>query len=741
MRCLSPRHIGGLCMLALGLAGPVSAQNPSDTSMGAGGAWLDCNGDSILDLMFVTNDGKLRFMIYNPVTERFTQITETAVPPELYVIGKGGMGVACGDFNNDGLEDLFLTSNGPNTLLLNNGDATFTGVSRTAGIKGPKNPVTGLVRDVLTGSAGILDYNQDGLLDIFVANYEGHANQLFRNDGIGGDGVPRFTDVAPALGLDWAKPGQSNWGLGVALADYDNDGDTDIYVANDYNGINIDVGGLNPGGNMLYRNNGNGTFTDVTEASGAGDQGWAMGVTFGDFDQDGWQDIFVANFWEDALLRNNRDGTFTNVTQATGLITGQPGEHFYNSWGTALLDYDNDGDLDLHVANGFIPNDQGQVPNEPDQLWENVGLNGQALPQFIEVGAAAGINSTGDARGTAYADFNQDGFVDYYLMNNNFVSGPGAEFAKPVNLFVNQGNGTFREMGWSFGLRTSNADSNPLPARKNLGENRWLQIRPVNAYGSLAHGARITVTTGSRVQVKDVGASSYLSQNSPFFHFGLGQVSVVDEVRVKYPNGTTVVETNVPVNSLLTVSPNGLLPVELLSFGIQSTGEGVRLEWTWRDDNDASFFNVVRLDGALEQIVARNLAARDGRGSFTDPSAPAGELTYALDVVYRDGARERLKVATVRHTASAPRVTLLQNLPNPFTASTQIPLRTPAPAEYRIEIFDVQGRSVRVLTGSLSHDGNVPWDGRDALGLEAPPGAYFYRLAPTGQVRKMIRLP
>jgi hypothetical protein len=669
----------------------------------------------------------MRFFMFDPNQNLFVDHSEVALPEPIRNLGLPGMAVVCGDVNNDGLEDIVLTTNGQNFLLLNDSDCTFTSVGRSVGFTG----------EYLSASAAFIDYNLDGLLDLFVGNYAGSPNRLYRNEGIGNGGVPQFVDVAPVLGMDYAEGNGSNWALGVAVADYDNDGDPDLYVANDYNGPGD--GFLNVGNNILYRNNGDGTFTDVSEASGADDPGWAMGVAFGDYNGDGWLDIFLANFWEDALLQSNGDGTFTNVTVETGLITNQPGEWHYNGWGSAFVDYDNDGDLDIQVNNGYIFNDQGQVPNEPNQLWENIGIQGGYV-RFQEVGEEAGLSDPGDARGAAYGDFNRDGFMDFFLVNNPFLedTAPAPAYA----LFVNQGNATFREMGLGYGVRGEYPDADPVPPRRDLSGNNWVQVQALNDHGSMAVGARVTVRADGKTWIRDVGASSYCSQNAPFMHFGLGGAETIDEISVHYPDGSTVTETDLPARDFYTFDPQGQVPVKLLAFEVASTDEGARLSWRYRDDGDLAWFDVVRTIEGESERIAQHLVTSAGEGTYLDGSAPSGvTVEYALDAIYRDGTRERVGTRSFRYEPPA-RLVLRQNHPNPFTAGTAIPVFASQAGAVRIEVFDVTGRRIRTLAGDLGQGvGVLSWDGLDEAGRAAPAGTYFYRLVGTDHVRKMIRMP
>jgi hypothetical protein len=722
---------GLLVVLSLLLAPIALAGGPTPTEMGSGTAWLDCDADGDLDLLYLSPHGGV--YLWENQGGSFVDVSETALPEVTRTLDAAGMGVTCADFDNDGHVDVFLAMEGQNLLLMNDGAGAFIATTKASGITGT----------YLTSSVGVIDYNNDGRADLYVANYSdgtnAQPNQFYRNDGVV-NGVVKFTDVAPAMGMDLVTNGGGNWSLGVAVADYDNDGDPDLYVANDYDGHGTTGGGLKPGPNVLWRNEGNGTFTDVSVASGANEDGWAMGVTFGDYDGDGWLDIFLANFWEDALLHNNGDGTFTDVTRDVGLITDEIGEWHYNGWGTAMFDFDNDGDLDIYVNNGYILNDQGQILIEPNQLWENVGVDGNTgHVQFEEVAARIGLASPGDGRGAALGDFNDDGYVDIMAINNAFlVNGPERL------LYRNAGDGTFEDFAYRWGMRDTYPDAPKQPAYKNNSANDWIKIGLTGTQSNVScMGARITVTAGGRTHMMDVGASSYCSQNSPYHHFGLGDVDVIDEIVVRYPSGEVQVLTGVaPRQTLHLVEPD-LTPVRLLGFDLASEPGGVRVSWRWADDGDLSAFALHREENGIRITVASDLRPVDGAVSVLDPAAPAGrEVTYILEAFLRDGSRETLRVASFFHRPGTVPV-LGAAMPNPFLASTRIPVSLPEAGRVSLEILDVTGRRMRTLDAVLpAGENHLVWDGADQAGRAVAAGTYFYRLVlgDATSVRKVIRV-
>ena len=724
------------------LAGNTSPAMAQADAIGAGGGWFDCDNDGDLDVCYVTPQGRIVLLIYNSALKQFVDNTDDAIPLGVQY-PRPGLGVACGDVNNDGWSDIFITFTGANLLLLNNGDVTFTAVR--AGLVG------GVEGEVMSASAAMFDYDRDGFLDIYVANYEGHANQLFHNDGVDGTGLPHFTDLAVTLGMDLAKNGQSDWSLGLAVADYDNDGDSDLYVANDYNGLDPNGGFLSPGPNILYRNDINldGTFTDVSKDAGVADAGWAMGTAFGDYDQDGYLDLFITNFWEDALLRNNGNGTFTNVTALVGMPTIRPDPAdtsqctVCNGWGTSFIDFDNDGDLDLQVTNGYITNGEGQDFNEANELWENIGRGGNGHVQFREVGRLAGVDDVGDGRGAAFADLNQDGFVDFMVFNNNYVAGPGVEYAPVRLLYINQKDGTFRDMGLSYRLRTEDVDALALPPQGDYAGNSWIQIRPVGTVSNRSgYGTRITVEAGGKTWIQDLGAGSYCSTNSSYLHFGLGQNEVVSRIKVQFPSGRVATLIDQPVNQILTVSETDATPVRLLSFVVLPSNNGPQVQWSWVDDGDLVAFSVSREQGGVTTILAPYLRPTGNEGTYLDEDAPLNQnLKYSLDALYRDGSSERLATVSFRWEEIRGLIPG-QNYPNPFASRTAIPVASAVGGLVTIRIFDTGGRLIRQLESTISEGGGiVHWDGRNQSGRSVPAGTYFYRVNSAGSTLKMIRRP
>ncbi len=482
-----------------------------------GACWLDFDGDGWQDLDLVQSGprpGAPRPPVQwsarhyrNQGNGTFTDVTAKAGVGNAAGYGNG---CAAGDYDNDGDEDLYVTNFGPSVLYRNNGDGTFTDVTASAGV----------VNGLYAASAAWADYDNDGRLDLFVANYVdftmddqkycgdirvkrrsychpdaygGLPDALYHNEGGG-----RFKEVSRAAGI-WDPNGK---GLGAVWFDFDADGDVDLYVAND----------ATP--NTLYRNDGNGRFTDLTFVSGTccnedGKPESGMGVDAGDADGDGWVDLFVTNLSNETneLYHNmGGKGLFTVDTFPAGL-----GEIslLMTGWGTDLFDYDNDGDLDIVVTNGHPMDDIGEVSDILTYAQRPFLFENQGSGTFREIGREMGGYFAGShvGRGLATADYDNDGDRDIVFAPSN----------DRTTLLRNDGGSV---------------------------AGHWVTLRLVGVTSNRdAIGARVVITAGGKRQVGEVrSSSSYLSQNDMRLHFGLGQAERVDSIEIRWPRKTRSIE-------------------------------------------------------------------------------------------------------------------------------------------------------------------------------------------------------
>ncbi|MEJ2338152.1 MAG: CRTAC1 family protein [Gemmatimonadales bacterium] len=516
-------------------SGSRSSQLPED--MGSGAAWGDYDNDGWLDLYVANMAGPLTLsaeeverspahsvLYHNNGDGTFTDVSEQAG-----VLFRGwAMGVGWGDYDNDGWLDLIVSAYGENALYHNNGDGTFTERAEEAGLGG-------LGRFWAGASWG--DYQRDGYLDLHVAGYVQYdvlaapgvslhydveepasinpsafppeRNLLYRNNGNG-----TFTEVAVQAGV----PGRKGRSLEAVWADFDQDGWPDLYVANDVSD------------NVLYHNQGDGTFTDISHAAQVADYRGAMGIAVGDWNGDADMDMVVTHWMaqENALYTNLSSGGAGPASTRTSsfLRFRDEADRFglgqialdYIGFGTSFFDYDNDGRLDLFVANGstFQKRDNPRllVPL-PDQLFWNRG----PAEGFYDVSSVSGEYFQREyvGRGAAFGDYDNDGDVDVFIVNNG---GPGI-------LLRNDGG----------------------------NRNRWLEVRLEGRQSNRAAiGARLRVVAGGSVQVREVGSqASYLSQNSLTEHFGLGSAQRVDTLEIVWPSGSRQVLVEVAVDQVLDV--------------------------------------------------------------------------------------------------------------------------------------------------------------------------------------------
>ncbi len=499
-------------------------------SMSGGIALFDCDNDGKLDIAMVNGSTVDRYRAGgDPLVTLFHQDSDLKFSNIIQSAGltrKGwGMGIAVADFDNDGILDMYVTGFGGSALYRGLGGCKFEDVTDKAGVGGS---------GYMTG-ASWADYDRDGYVDLFVPRYvhldinklpefgsnekfcrfkgilvqcgpwgmEGESDLLFHNRG---DGT--FEEVSKKARVD--DP-QHRYGLGSVWGDYDNDGWPDLYVAND------------AGPNFLYHNKHDGTFDEIglltgVALSGDGQELGSMGVDFGDYDHRGQLDIYVTNFADqtNSLYRNLGVQGFTDVGWASK--TGQP-SYPYVKWGTGFVDFDNDGWLDIFVANGHVYPQVDAAPGsvqyrEPMQLFRNLRDG-----TFEDISAASGLAQMplASRRGAAFGDINNDGCVDIVTLNVGL----------PPSLLLNHcQNGNHRVLFKLVGTKSNRA----------------------------AIGARVTITAGKLTAFSEVKAgSSYLSQSDLRVHFGLGAEKMLDTVVVRWPNGNPETLHQVAADAIYTI--------------------------------------------------------------------------------------------------------------------------------------------------------------------------------------------
>ncbi len=482
-------------------------------SVGGGAAFLDYNKDGFMDIYTCSGtwmegfskSEKPKVLSHNHLYKNMQNGTFKDVSSASGIQGESySMGITVGDFNNDSYPDIYLSNYGKNTLYQNLGDGTFKDITDKAGVGGENKCSVGAVW---------LDFDNDGLLDLYVGNYlnfdpdysyyyapdgfpgplayDSQKDQLYRNTGNGS-----FEDVTDPMGIIDID-GRA---MGVGAADYDDDGFVDIYVANDHTV------------NYLWHNDQGKGFTDIGTLSGtgfsqAGEATVSMSVDFADYNHDELLDIFISDDNYCSLYENMGNGIFKDNSYASGIsmASGQ-----FVGWSSSFLDYDNDGDPDIFKSNGELKHLYGQE----DQLFDNMG-QGKFSDISLDLGAYFKEEHVG--RGACIGDYDNDGDLDIYIVNLD-------------------GKGKF--------------------LRNNFGNrSNWLML---NLEGTLSNrdglGCRIKIFTDKLVQTaQKKSTTGYLSQNDSRIHFGIAEHEVVDRIEIKWPSGQLQIIEKVDANQVLKV--------------------------------------------------------------------------------------------------------------------------------------------------------------------------------------------
>ena len=557
--------------------------------IGAGAAWVDVDGDGDDDLYAVEATGCNRLFL-NEGSGTFVEVPGAAGADDCAGVAHG---VGAADYDNDGDQDLFVTNYGQNRLFRNlsveNSTLEFSDVTVAAGMNddGGHN----------SSSAVWGDYDGDGLLDLFVGNHSVfpitmgvscRADHLWHNEG---DGT--FTDVASATGVglsgDLGKPGCA---LAGAWTDYDNDGDLDLIVQNDF-------GKVNSVGNRLFRNDGpDGTggwiFSDQSSAAAFGIEQAGMGIAIGDLDRNGFFDYYMADRGSNELMYNNGDGTFDEIAAAAGVEANDVEIYLGNglvSWGDGFFDLDLDGWEEIVVTNGGAPRDvwpygmfgADYIDLNPNYVYRNLGDG-----TFVELHESLGVTLEGFYRTAAFTDYDDDGDIDIYFGNMDGL------------------NALYR---------------NDLPT-----SNTWLKVKAVGTVGNRdGVGARIRLDAGGAAQYREIRAGSgFLSRDSLTSHFGLGTADTVDRLTVTFLSGLRHEFVDVaPRQTLTVVEPvvTGEFPIDTLTI---SAGDPIALSLTVKNQTAIPQAVQIWVDYTSPAGVQRTLYGPFDRslpanGGFTRP--------------------------------------------------------------------------------------------------------------------------
>ncbi|MBM4091012.1 MAG: CRTAC1 family protein [Planctomycetes bacterium] len=486
-------------------------------------ALFDYDGDGLIDIYFLNGAPLLGTPVDRPPTNalyrnegnwRFTDVTSRA--------GVGdagfGLGVAVADYDNDGHLDIYVNNYGPNVLYRNEGDGTFTDVTRQAGVD---------AGNLVGAGACFLDADRDGWLDLYVANYvdftydrhvtypiqgyehyagprdfNGVADILFRNNG---DGT--FSDVSKESGIGL----HAGTGMGIVCADYDDDGDTDIFVLNDV------------AGNFLFVNDGTGRFEEKGLLTGFAYDGFgqalgSMGIDCGDYNNDGLLDFLMTSYQDElpVLYKNLGNGSFEDATNESGVGAGSLP---YVNWGVTLADFDNDGDRDAFIACGHLQDEVDKYDDSTSYEVRNIVMMNGGGGRFVNVSDACGdgLAPKRSSRGAAFDDLDNDGDIDAVILNSR---------REPTVI-----------------------------QNVSRANNHWIQIQLRGVQSNRdGVGSRIEVAAGDSRQIAEVHSGrGYQSHYGLRVHFGLGRHSRLDRLRVRWPSGVEDVLHDVPVDQLITV--------------------------------------------------------------------------------------------------------------------------------------------------------------------------------------------
>lgn len=628
-------------------------------------------------------------------------------------------GTTAADFNNDGWIDIYEREK----LYINRGGERFEDIYANTGLS-PAGGVFGAVFG---------DYNNDGYLDLLFENF-GPESRLFKNNR-----NLTFTYANQEANLNISILTQT-----CGWADFNLDGKLDLFVNDDR------------GRNMMFLNVDYKSFQDISASSNAPTVGNSYGMSWGDFNNDRYPDVFVGTCpggFQNHLLKNMGNETFSNIGASAGI------NDVSSTWGVIWLDYNNDGFLDVYLAN---------TSSDPNILYHN---NGDET--FTDVSATAGVTTNGGF-GAAAADFNNDGWVDLYTA----TSGPVHK------LYRNNRDGTFTDMaplagigedrhnavavadfnndGW-MDIFTAGTPQNRLLINRG-GTYHWIKIKTrgvqSNYYGV---SARVEVHSNGTMQIKDVTAGdSFCSQNELLnSHFGVGTATNIDSIIVRWPSGTVDVLDNIPADQIITIVEGIGLNHTPETFSLnfppdasQFSGASVDLRWHTAPNPEIEtlhynvYINGPNVDTAFVAIPDTTFSVD---AYLFQPNTPYKWTVDATDGFSIIASRDLYQFSVIPDSTltstGGPDVApngfeLLQNYPNPFNPETKIAFRLPELGPVKLHIFDLLGREIRLLLDDSRAPGSyeLSWDGRDNRGAAVGSGVYIYRLEAGNQAlsRKML---
>lgn len=552
------------------------------------------------------------FPVFKEVTEEAgithrhrKPILDSKLAPIMPWISSVGAAAAAGDFNRDGWMDLYVTNSRkgePNYLYRNNGDGTFTDVAATTGVADLNNE-EGTSMDCIWG-----DYNNDGWIDLYVVRWG--RDRLFQNRA-----GKSFTDVTASLFHDAEDQSGTAWANGNAAIffDFNLDGRLDLYVGNYFDAVdlwhlkstrimhnNFETA-RNGGRNFLYRQEADGSFTEVAESLGLDDPGWTLAVGAGDLNNDGWVDLYCADdFGPDQLFLNRKDGTFQNISETAIGFDSKKGMN------VDMGDFNQDGWLDLYVANITT----AEYLQEGNMLWHNNGPNRGGIPTFTDVSLETGTYNGGWGWGAKFFDFDHDTDLDIIAVNGFISAGKGSYwFAlaswtvtgqdsadaanwppignrsfsgyEPTRFWRNDGLYAFSERAAELGVDSkgdgrgvvcfdydndgdldiyiANQDQRPVLYQNHpANSNHWIMLDlnadPATGVNADAIGTRLTLVSQSGRQIRErEGGNSYCGQSDPRIHFGLGADEVVQLLEIRWPDGGLQYLENLPPDQIIRI--------------------------------------------------------------------------------------------------------------------------------------------------------------------------------------------